>query len=195
MENIINILDKANDMGIIIYILKLIFINLCTYYTYCKVTNTKIVFNIKLSIIIVMTCIISIFCGEIKYRLDYLTSIICIILGLGILYTIVDRNEFIYNIVNVIICLSINYIIFFITIIFTFIPNLFFKVQNDYINLIIMIILHIIILNLIFNIKRFKHGLNFLKERHKDEYFSILILNISINIIFSIIIIKNANKI
>lgn len=192
MNNLINMLNITQDTDKIIYVIKLFFITICTYYTFMKVTNKKETNFIKITFTVFLTGIICVICGEIKYTLDYLSSLICLVLLLGMLYSIINKNEFIHNIACIIICLSINYVIFFIAIALNFLPNvLILDANNDWLNLFIMIAIHIILLYGLFKIKRFKNGFQFLQENDKTDYFYIIILNISITIILSFIVGKS----
>ena len=92
-----------------------------------------------------------------------------------------------------IISLSINYALFFITIIINFMQNIVVFIQNDYINLVTIIIVHSILLYLLLRTKKLKNGLIFLNKKLESEYYDILILNISIIVLFSSIIFTNSD--
>lgn len=91
--------------------------------------------------------------------------------------------------------LSINYIIFFIAICITFFPSAIFNITNKYISLIILLTFYNIIIYLFSRINKFKKGLAFLKNKLKDEYMNILILNISVVILFCTILLSNYTEI
>lgn len=192
MENAYFILE-SDGIGIIPYIIKLFFICMCTYYTYLRIINNKLFINKKFIIVALFTLVISIVCGIIKYLADSISSMLLIIFTLSILYSIINKNKFGYSILITIISLSINYIIFFISIVLNFAPALIFNIQNYYISLFLMILFHFMILYFLFKIKRFKDGFLFLQKNLSNEYFDILILNISIIILFSFIILNNFN--
>ena len=75
-SNVIAILNIAQDMEQIINIAKMVLINIFTYYTFSKITSVESNSKMKSFIIVIMTCIISIVCSVIKYKVDYLTSIL-----------------------------------------------------------------------------------------------------------------------
>lgn len=179
------------NMDILIYILKLFFIAMCTYYTFLKIINTKRFINIKFIITTLATSIISLFCAVLKYKSDSFTSIICLIFLLSITYCKTIINKFGFSILITIVSLSINYILFFIAIIISFMPNVLFPIQNDYINLLLMVVIHIILLNFLFRLKKFKYGITFLQRNLENEYFDILILNINISILFLFILLNS----
>lgn len=69
-----------------------------------------------------------------------------------------------------------------------FLINAIIGIQNDTINLILIYIINFILLFSMFKIKRLKNGFTFIKKNLSNEYFDILILNISVVILFSAII-------
>ena len=93
------------------------------------------------------------------------------------------------------ISISVNYSIFIFSVAISFIPNVILNIKNNYISLSSIIIIYGIIINLFFRIKKFKYGFLFLKEKLNNEYINALILNVSIILIFSYIILENYNKI
>lgn len=169
------------DLEINVYILKIFFINICTYYTFLKIINKEFSHSIC---VFLSTVVISIISSILKYQINHFTSIICLILLLSGLYSIISKNKFGFSILNTILALSINYILFFISIIIIYIPNRIFNIHNEFVSLIFMMIIHIILLISIFKTRKFKDGFIFLKNKAKDEYFDLLILNISISILF-----------
>lgn len=192
MENI-NILLNADNLNINTYIIKIFFISICTYFTFVKITNEKNFSKKKISIIYIITIVISIISGIIKYKTDSLTGIICLTFFLSVLYSFVNKKIIGYSIVVTIISLSINYALFFITIIINFMQNIVVFIQNDYINLVTIIIVHSILLYLLLRTKKLKNGLIFLNKKLESEYYDILILNISIIVLFSSIIFTNSD--
>lgn len=191
--NFINLLEE--DMEITVSIIKLIFIAVCTQYTVLKITNRTPSSIIKLICIYIGAGVIASISAILRYKLDYLSCIITVCLLLGIFNKFFNKGDSVSNIVNVIICLGINYAISFITIIINFVFNITFGLKSDYINIIIMIIEHMIILRFIFKIKKFKKGFAFLDENIKNDYFNIFVINTSITIIFSFILLKNSASI
>lgn len=191
--NLFNIPFNLNDIEIIIYTLKIFFISVCTYYTFLRIINIKDFFNIKLFIALIFTALFSLICSIIKYQFDSFTSILCLTLLSSILYSILTRNKIGFSIFTTITSLSMNYILFFIAVVIDFIPNIIFSIKNDYMNLLLIIVCHIIILYTLFKIKRFKNGFTFLQKNIKNEYFDILILNISVTVLFSSVILNHFN--
>lgn len=179
-------------MDVVTYIIKIFFISICTYYTFLKITNRKK--SKKGKWIILVTILIDIISGIIKYQFNSLTSTICLIFMLSGLYAIVEGENIGYSILGTIISFSINNILFFMAISINYLINNILLVKNDYINLFIMMVIHTIILFYIFKIKRFKDGLSFLNRNDKSEYFDILILSISVVILFLFIAFTSFDK-
>lgn len=67
------------------------------------------------------------------------------------------------------------------------------KLNNDYINLMVILIMHIFILYYFFKIKRFKNGFSFFKSNDNNEYGDILILNIGVIILYIIATLSHYN--
>lgn len=188
MENIISIID-LNDINIIIYFLKMFLMGMCCYYTFTHILNIKSILNLKMLIVASLTFILTFLHTMLKY--DYFTSIIFLIISLSILYSLIVKCRIGYSILVTLSSFSLNYIISFISIIIGFIPNLILGVQNDIISLILIYTFHFFLLFCLFRIKRFKNGLSFFQNNLSNEYFDILILNISVIILFSSIIITH----
>lgn len=67
----------------------------------------------------------------------------------------------------------------------------FFSLENNFIIMFIITVIYSILMKLIFSIKKFKRGISFLKRNKDNEYFDILILNISATLFISFIILTN----
>ena len=107
--------------------------------------------------------------------------------------SIINKQKIGYSILLITIALAINYIILFLTTVLTFPINIFYNIKNDYINLMLIIIIYLILICLLFKIKKFKHGFLFLKRNIENEYIEIWVLNISSIILFSSIIFNSSN--
>lgn len=188
-HNLINL----ESLNLILYSLKVFFISLFTCYTFNRILNIRKHHKKVIILYISFAFINSIICGFVKYITTSLTSIICLILLLSSVCSILTKSKLGYSILITIISLSINYILFFIATLITFVINKFIIMPNDYINLFLIESIHCLELNIIFNQKRFKHGFSFLKGNIENDYFDILILNISVTILFSVIILSNFN--
>ncbi len=186
-----------NDISIVTYIIKIFFLSISTCYTFFKILNNKNINILRKIILIILIFSTSIICTIIKYKTDSYTSIIFLIMLLtSIIYYIVNNNDNVTlanTLLVVLISLSINYVIFFITIIISFIPNIILHINNDYISLLIMIIIHSFLLLSLFKIKRFKYGFSFFNNRTKNDFIDLIILDISVIILLAYNILSNLN--
>ena len=187
----ISFILNTNKIDIITYVIKIIFISLLTYYTFLKIINKKDFFCKNLFSITFFIITISILCSVMNYMSDSFTSILFLILLLSSLFSITTKNKIGYSLLVTTISLSINYIILFIAIALSFFPTIIFNVQNYYINLAYILLIYITLLFLLLKIKKVKYGLAFLQPNIKNDYFDIFILNISVIILFSFIILNN----
>lgn len=181
------------DINIINYIVKTFFITICTYFTFLKIINEK---EIKIKSIIKVSIymfIITIIASLIKYKNNYLISIISLIFFIGLICSFKTNKNIGYSVLISTIALSINYIVLFIAIVIIFIINIIITIVSDEINLILMIIIYISILHFVFRIRKFKNGISFLNKNVQDEYFDIIILNAGVSILLSIIIFSYFN--
>ncbi len=186
-----NISINLENIEVRTYILKMFFMQICTLYTFIKITNISKIGKIKLICSSIVIAISSIIVTLMKYNVNQFVSIISMILLFSWLNSLISKSNIGYSIFITIISLSINYVLFFCAISIVFLINLLLQIKNDFINLILMEIVHITLLLIIFKIKRFKYGILFLQKPSKDEYFGILILNICIIILYFIVIFSN----
>ena len=180
---------------IVVNIIRTYFICLCTYYIDLKFTNKNIKREIKKIIIISISMfVVSIICKIVKDIFGFSYSVICMALLVGFIFAKNTKRSFVFSLLTTVISLSINYILFSISILIGFIINVFIRIQSEYINISIMILAYIILVYYFLKIKRFRKGLYFLQEKLKNEYIGTLILNISVIILFSVTILTNYSK-
>lgn len=190
-----NAVIRIEDFNVIIYILKIYFISNFTYYIALKSINNNIDKKYRFLIIQIAIIMISVICGLIKCVSNSLNSIICLTILLALIFSKFSKKDIGYSMLIVAISLSINYIFLFIASALVFFPNAILQIQSDYINLSMIVIVDAILLYFFTKIRRFRKGFSFLQKKLKNEYFNILILNISVIILFSIIILSNYDEI
>lgn len=189
-------IPNAEEIDFLIDTIKLCFINIFTYYISNKIIDNKLTENKYQKIIICISAfLISIICSYIKYKINFLNSIICAIILLSVMFSLTSKKDAGDSFLIIMVSLSINYIIFFIAICITFFPSAIFNITNKYISLIILLTFYNLIIYLFSRINKFKKGLAFLKNKLKDEYMNILILNISVVILFCTILLSNYTEI
>ena len=189
-----NYLISLKDIEVIVDTIKIFFIIIYTYFIGIKITNIKLKSK-KYIIILIMTLILSSICKLIKDTYGFMYYVISMIILLSIVMAKMNKNNIGYSILTTTISLSINYILLAISICISFLPNIIFNIQNNFLSLVTIIIIYSILIYLIAKTKKLKKGIIFLKEKFKSEYFDILILNISIIILFFIILLSNFNEI
>ena len=172
----------------IVIVIKTIAFILITYYCNFKLTNKRININFRIIIEIIATGILG---GIIKNEINYLISTIISVILVSIIFS---KSNFVIGVLTTIISLSINYGIELIAIFISFMLNKPFRINNDYIRLSTIIILHIFIVYKIFKIKKFRYGIAYLQKDNTNEYKNLLILNISVVIVFSAIILFNSSS-
>ena len=183
---------KLDETETVIYITRLFFINLFTYFLNFKIVNKKMCDNIKQKIIIIIIeVLIVIICNIIRKWSNFLYLVISMLIFNSVLFSIRSKNSLGYSLIITIFSLSINYIMYSISAFLDFLILFIVKLENDYINLIIILTIYMILIICFSKIKRIKQGLIFSNEKIRNEYFNLLILNISTVILFSIIILAN----
>ena len=192
MGNLIPItLINLYDINTIIYILKMFFMGICTYYIFAHVLKLNSIFNIKLLFVIPILLIITFFHTILKSDYHF-TSIIFFILSLSILYSFITSNRIGYSILVTLFSFSLNYVIYFVSIILEFIPYKIIGIKTDFCNLLLIYTINFILLYFLFKIRRFKNGFAFFQKNLSNEYFDLLILNISSIILFAFILIRGS---
>lgn len=182
-----NFIVEVQKEDIFIDIIRLYIITVFTYYLSSKLINK----DNKNIFIYAIIFLVSIICLNIMYMSTFLNCIISIIIILSIIFSIKNKNNIGHSLLTVTISLSLNYIIFFIAICISFLPGYILEINNKYINFVIVIATYLILMYLFFKVKRIKKGLAFLQDKINNEYFGILILNISIVILFLVILLSN----
>ena len=187
-------IQELEDIGIIAYIIKLLYTSYFSYYTSLKIINKEDKFTEKTIFTFINILIIAIICGVVKYLLNTLSCIILLIIMLSLILSKKIKNGYIHSMIVMTISLSINYIIFLVSTAITFIPTMLFNIKNMYVNSLIILVFYIILLGLFLKIKRFKKGFIFLQNGIGNDYLDIMVLNISAIILFLISIFSNYNN-
>ena len=188
-----NIELNLEEINIITYNVKIYFIIIFTYYTSLKIAdlNNKTKNNI---LFLTISILISIVCSYIKFRSNSFDSIMCLTILIPLVFSKLNKKDISFSIIINIISLSINYILLFLSSIITFLPNVLLKNKNDYVSLILLIIVHAILLGVFATRKKFRKGFSFINKKLKNEYVSTFILNISIIVLFTVIVLSEYNK-
>ena len=188
MENIEYVYEPISNM---VFILKILFISMFTFYTNLKIIDCRL--NLKNTIFSIIAIIISIITMNIfvKNTNNYMIDIVILSLILGIILSINTKITIGYSIVINIISLSINYIIYFSALSISFFPSYIFNIKNDYVNFIVIVIIYAFLLNILFKIKRLKNGIIVIKNKIDNEYFDMMILNACTIIVLVVTVLSN----
>lgn len=186
----IDAIMELEELKFIVDFIKIYFIILCTYYTSLKLIDITEYNVLKNIINIIIISIISIITKIIKDTYGFLYCVIFMEISISLIFYFNKRVKYINSLLIIIVSSSINYILFFISLSISFIFTII-NIKNDYISLVIIILTYIIIVKGFFKIKKFKKGFSFLNLKLKSEYFDMLILNLSVIILFAVIILSN----
>lgn len=188
---------ELESMPVITDIIKIYFISICTYYMELKLTNNNIDIKYKRLIFILMNvCMfsIAIISKTIKEMVGFSYGMLSMVFLISYIFFKTTKRTYSYSLVVTLISLSINYILFGISIFIGFVVYALIGTKNVTVNIIIIVLMYLLMIKYFIRIKRFKKGINFLKDKLENEYLNLLVLNISIMILFLIIILSNYNE-
>ena len=184
--NSIEFINVMKDVTIIMKFIEFYFIIICAHYTFIKINNDNLTSK-DISFILLFAPVITVISEFVRIKIRiYLSWLVAILLICGI-NRIFYKKEMTYILLCTIISISISYVLYTISVMIAFLPNIFFKLNNDIISLIVIIVIYLIITYRIFKIKKIKHGFCFLKQKIENSYFSIIILTIGCLILFLLI--------
>ena len=176
-------------------VIKIFIIILYTYYTNLKIIDEKIFYKKSILIYYLIFIIMSVVCEFLKNLHGFTYYIICLILMLSLVCWKITKSSIGQSIITTTVSLSINYAIFFASVILSFIPNVLLNVENNYWSLLIILFIYSSCMWGFLHVKRFNKGLIFFKEKLKNDNMDILILNISAIILYMIVVLSNYDKI
>ena len=188
-------MDNEITSELIIEIIRIYVISIGSFFTGFKIINKKVnIFTLEI-ILIIIVVVVNIFISEIlKYAIGNIFSIMSLLFLQSIIFSKYSKESYPYSLLIITVSFCMNYVMFLIAIIINYLINNFIYVINKYINLSIISITYVILSFLFFKIKRFKFGFVFLQRNLKSDYIDTLILNISLILIFTFILIPNYNK-
>lgn len=189
-----NYVDNLKEIEFIVDTIKMFFITCYTYYIALKIINKK-VFTKNTIYVVILSIIVAILGKCIKNLYGYFYSILCLDLLIVIIFSKMTKNTISYSMLIITISLSINYVLFLISVLLSFIPSVILNVDSNFVSLFIIIILYSMFIYLGSRIRRFGKGIIFLQETIKNESTDIIVLNISIVILFCIIALSNYKQI
>ena len=171
------------------YLVKIIFISIFTLKLNYKILNINT--NVKRVLPFVIVIIINILSTIIRIMSDSLISLCFLDICISILFSKITSRNIGTSLMITTISISINYIIYLISVSISYSIFRFSNLNNEYLVLVGILIIYSIIYKKFHSIRRFKNGITFLKNNEYNEYFGLLILNISATILFAIVILSN----
>ena len=109
-------------------------------------------------------------------------------------YRVYSRNKIGYSILSVIIASAINYVLFFLSTTLGYILIQISNVESNFVNLAIITVIYYVTLKAFLKIKKLKYGLSFLKSKINNEYLELLIVNISVIVLITVIMLDKGNR-
>ena len=189
MSNL-EIMWNTKNINTYVNFIRRVLIIMCTYYVFIKVINIKLK-DIKVSdkiLIIISIPIISFITCSVKFEVKHYRIFVELFL-ISVINYLVYKKEIYYSFLLTTISFGINYSIYWLSIAISFVPNAIFEIQNDYIGLLIILVMYTVLINRIFKLKRLKYGISLLNGKLQNSYFSYWIFNLCIMIlIFAIIL-------
>ena len=162
-----------------------------TYFFSLKMSDEKRKSQSKEILFIIYFLIFTIICEYLKVKIKIPYSIICNFLFISFCFSKRTHMPYLYSISLNIISLSINYIILSISIFIVFLISDALKFYNVIINFSYIIIIYTILMKFLIKLKRLENGISFLKNKFKEEYLNLLILNAGTVILYFAIILSN----
>ena len=191
MDNCIMFFRSIDIIGLI----KNFMICLFSYSTSLKIINKTQETKIKKIISYFYIGLIACLNYYLKYKFNFIITIINNIFLLSILLTFSVKYKYLNAIIITLVSISINYIIFYISSTIMYFVCFGLKIKNESITFVFIIITHFLILNKLLRIKRIKNGFSFLYYNLDNDYFKIAFFNISSIILFMVLLIINYSKV
>ncbi len=183
-DNLLITLELSNAISNI----KLFFTLIFAYYIFIKIVNIKEIKKINVVVSITIIFLVEFILNILNYDMYY--NFIFQFITLILVDYFSFKKDIVYTMLNTIISLGISYVLFFLSVIISCVPNVLFRITNDYINLIVLIVINFAVTYFGLKIKRIKNGLIFLQEKLKNEYLNILIFNLSVIVLCLYIILS-----
>lgn len=181
------------NINIILHTLKLFFIILSTYYSDIKILNVKHK-NANKIIILIISAILLLAIIEILndyINMTQMNTMMLIIIYTSIITSALYQYNIFYSLLLNSISLAMIQIIMFIISMAVYFPYRLMDINNKYINFMGIAVCSVITLILIWKTKRLRNGLAFFKQETDNEYIRLLMINISVGILFAMVIIPN----
>ena len=168
---------------IIIYYVKIFVLSIYMNICYSQILNIKKINILRSSIFIFANLILVGICVYIKFFVSSFLSIIILCMINSIIISILYKEKLGISFVVTFISYAITVLCLGTSVIFEYVIYKTFSIENNFINLIIILVIQGIILMSFLRIKKFKNGFKFLQKKLNNDSMDIVITNISIFII------------
>ena len=190
---------KLEQIGIIRYSNLEYFIKIMVISAFTLKLNYKIlgiheksVLNVvKLAIILICSNVI---CAMIEDVTNSTISVLFLDIFVSLILSYKINNNLGYSVLVSTISLSINYVIYLISVIINFIIFRTLNISKEQIGRISILIIFSVLVMILCNVKRVKNGVTFLKNNENNEYLGMFILNISYVVFLAIIVLNSIDK-
>ena len=170
------------NMDLINVIIKTFTMNCFIYGTFFKINSEE-----KYKVKVIIGSILSLVVYTIMK--NFINSNVFFITLLSYFFQIVVQKLFMSDrkksiIVSNLIANALVYTFFCVALLVELIPKLLLSINSRTIDLILTLIIEMIFISSIWKLKRFKNGISFLKDTINNDYFGIILLNISAVVVF-----------
>lgn len=175
--------------------IKFIGINFCVHYSFFKILNQKIQGKTS-NFFILFFCILLSIIECINSNTIYTPlKIISIYTLYSFVLNKISKNRLGISLISLIISLSLSYILYATSSFFIFIITVTLSINpTNPINFILIDCLQLLLIYVIFKIKRFKNGIPFIKNHNKDNNLELFLLSLCTIILFISFIIGNYKR-
>ena len=160
MEDIV----KLFGIQMFIDIVKIFFIQIFTYKLSIKFINIRKISTLKKIVIQILILFFAVMLEEIKICFGFFNYLLYMLVFISLLHAFSTRSEIIYSIVISLISLSLNYLLFIISIIISYIIDSITKINIDNFGIIIIISIYVIISIFFLRRKKIEGGIVFCKK-------------------------------
>lgn len=173
----------APPVDVIVYFIQLFVINICVYLVFEKISNNNDIIKMGKILMLIFNVIISLISTYVNAYYDFFLSIIVLVFLYAIVLKLVTKIKLGYSVIVTIISYSICFTCLILSVIISFIPYKLLNIENNYLNLLILLIIQCVLIYGFLNIKRFKNGFDFLRNKLNNDLVDVVIVNISTIII------------
>ena len=168
---------------VIIYFIKLFATTLFVVYSFKKLSYLDNLNLKEIVLVVIFGIVLSFGCTYVKFKLNAFLAVLILCFLQGIMLSITCNKKVGQTIMFTTISYAICAICQVISVIVTFIPYRLLRIHNDYINLIMILIIQFVLLYLTLKIKRVYKSFIYLHERLDNEFADTIMMNTSVSII------------